>query len=172
MTILRIEPMCRIVSLCLLLAVSLTACVAPPWQQREAARSLTTDWERVNFTDERQIEILQGFGCSDIKTNDPKTFMETLKGRNCTVMGEKIPLMWTKRYPPYVAFSGFCPPYHAPVDPNREDVGRQVQGRLNARLGELSQLVFQGKAEGRLETLSRGSTGKMTCSFDLRPVLH
>lgn len=117
------------------------------------------------------MEILKDFGCSDIKTTDPQTFRETLEGRNCTVMGEKIPLMWTKKYPVYVAFDGFCPPHGTPADPNRPDVGRQVQARLNARIKELSQQVFQGKAEGRLSQGSIGP-GNHVCAFELKPILN
>jgi hypothetical protein len=161
----------RVVSV-LSLILSLTACVAPAWQQRDAARGFTTDWEKVDFTNERQTEILRSFGCSEIRTTNLKTFTESVEGKNCTVLGEKIPLMSTMKFTSSVAFAGFCPPFGTPADPNRADIGRQVQARLKERLGELSQQVFQGKAEGRLEAMSRGPTGKMTCSFDLRPVLH
>ena len=155
----------------LILALSLTACVAPAWQQRDAARSLTTDWEKVGFTDERQIEILKGFGCSDIELRDEKTFMQDSVGNHCTVLGEKIPRMMVVKYFPAVHFSGFCPPFGTPADPNRADIGRQVQARLNAQLPELSQQVFQGKAEGRLQGLASCLNGHLD-TFTLKPNLR
>ncbi|MGV0954773.1 MAG: hypothetical protein ACOYBR_10710 [Fluviibacter sp.] len=82
--------------------------------------------------------------------------MQLSIGINCTVMGEQIPRMSVVKYFPAVHFAGFCPPPSKPSDPKRQDVGGQVQARLNARIGDLSQQVFQGKAEGHL---SRGSIG-------------
>lgn len=149
--------------------LSLVGCVAPAWQQREAARSLTSAWEKVDFTVERQTAILQSFGCSDIKLTDPKTFLEMVQGKNCTVLGEKIPLMWTSKFPATVAFSDFCPPHGKTADASQEDVGRQVMARLNTRLSELSAQVFEGKAEGRFGNLTSGPTGNQVCSFKLRP---
>ena len=117
------------------------------------------------------MEILKDFSCSDVELKDKTTFMQTVVGNNCTVLGERIPRMRLLTFPPGVQFDGFCPPYNIPADPNRPDVGRQVQARLNARIKELSQQVFQGKAEGRLEGNGRDRTGHQ-CAFVLSPILN
>lgn len=151
----------------LLLAMSLTSCATQGFDaQKGAAQFVAMSAEtaqRVGFTEERQIEILKTFNCSNIRKEKMSWAIEDMDGDNCEVFGQKIPRISVGTVPVGVAFSG----WYQPAQPTQ--AGQVAYDILKSREQELALIVFQGKAKGELTGNTYCYPGKYLCALNFHP---
>lgn len=151
----------------MLAAVLLGGCATQGFDaQKGAAQFVAMSAEtaqRVGFTDERQIEILKTFNCSNIRKEKVSWAIQTMNGDNCTVFGQHIPLIYISTVGVGVTFSGWYKSDRPTV------AGQLAFDVLKAREQELSTIVFQGKANGVLSGNTYCYPGHYLCSINFHP---
>lgn len=98
----------------IIFATSLAGCASQGFDAKKGAQQFVAmsdeTAKRVGFTEERQIEILKTFKCSNIRKVKMSWAIEDMDGDNCEVFGQKIPRISVGTVPVGVAFSGWYQP--------------------------------------------------------------
>lgn len=170
----RLTAKMRLLSM-MLITTSQAGCASQAFDaQKGAAQFVAMSAEtaqRVGFTEERQIEILKNFGCSNIRKEKISWAIQNIDGDNCTVLGKKVPEISISVVGVSITFSGNDRLRGAVFNDGKGcwPNGQYVFDKLKANEYELSQIIFQGKAHGRLTEVFR-DIDKNLCGFALRPV--
>ena len=142
-------------------AVLLEGCATQGFDaQKGAAQFVAMSAEtaqRVGFTDERQIEILKTFNCSNIRKVKMSWAIGDMDGDNCTVFGQKIPLI-------YISTVGVGITFHF-----KRQNAQKTYDVLKPREQELATIVFQGKANGVLSGDHYCYPGHYLCVLNFHP---
>ena len=152
----------------IIFATSLAGCASQGFDAKKGAQQFVAmsaeTAQRVGFTEERQIEILKNFDCSNIRKVKLSWAIEDMKGESCTVFDQKIPRISVGTVPVGVAFAGWGDKQDQPTQ-----AGQMAYDVLKGREQELAMLVFQGKAKGDLSGSIYCYPGRYLCALNFHP---
>lgn len=163
----RLTAKMRLLSM-MLIATSLAGCATQGFDAQKGAAQFVamsaSNAQRVGFTEERQIEILKSFNCSNIRKVRMSWAIQPTQGDSCNVFGQIIPRVLVNVTPVSLIFSGWGDKRGQPTQ-----AGQIAYDVLKSREQELASIVFQGKAKGVLSGNTYCYPGHYLCAIDLDP---